>query len=39
MPSVVCKNVGVVVDFELLKRGFAVVFHRPKEQCYDKTKA
>jgi len=27
-----CKAVGVRVDFELLKRGFSVVFYRPDEQ-------
>jgi ATP-dependent DNA helicase RecG len=30
--TVACKKAGVAVEFELLKKGFAVVFHRPSEQ-------
>ncbi|MDR0460735.1 MAG: putative DNA binding domain-containing protein [Nitrososphaerota archaeon] len=30
--TVACKNVGITVKFELLKKGFAVVFYRPSEQ-------
>ncbi|MDR1993440.1 MAG: winged helix-turn-helix transcriptional regulator [Nitrososphaerota archaeon] len=30
--TVACKNEGVTVEFQMLKKGFVVVFHRPNEQ-------
>ena len=35
--TIACENAEVAVEFQLLKKGFAVVFHRPSEQ-YDTTK-
>ena len=33
-----CEEAGVVVEFKLLKKGFAVVFYRPDDQFYTTTK-